>query len=93
VTICFERSAVTGGLHIRVLKIPGTIESIEPNYNGQLEMPTEGALLMSHMAGKEPISIDFHHRDNSRHLADDFDQKMLGGFKYIQFISILIFHH
>jgi hypothetical protein len=85
-TLCFERSLVTGALHVRVLKIPGTIESIVPGYNGQLQMPTEGALLMSRRAGKEPIPIDFNHRGTLRHMAENFNDKMPGVSNRIHFL-------
>jgi hypothetical protein len=81
----------TGALHVRVLKIPETIESVEPNYNGQLEMPMEGALLMSRRTGKEPIPIDFDRRDRLRHLAEILNEKIPGGPNCIHFLYILTF--
>jgi hypothetical protein len=61
-----------------------------PNYNGRLQIPTEGALLMSRREGRELMPIDFNHRQNLRQLAEVFNEKMLGGFEYDHFLEFIL---
>lgn len=75
---------------IRVLKIPGKIACLVPNYTGRLQIPTEGSYLMVKDPGKEPVPYVWTPLDRARHTLEQFDNTKDGNVK--SFLSPMFTH-